>query len=432
MGVPTGARVHIEMHEPGADESHVETGLLGRLSSRRIPGGLPGVDVATRLQPDPETAMPVQQHPTRADDDRRTGHVHRIGMLRERFGETVEQLEEPAPTLALALVDRPPGDHLIAHRAPQPAVAPDPLHTDIVHDGNRRPDRAGAARPPIGENSSPPGLQFRCRCADDLFGDRPAPRRLSTMEPTNHFAHHCTPRVLLVIADERLRRISETGLRSAGFSVSAPTDATAAEILADSFEPDVLVVDTTMSGTDGRPVFTRLRERSDRYLLCLDPSGRDRNRIEALWAGADDAVSLPISADELAARCHALLRRPRERQALDDEETPAVISIGPLTVDSGRHEIRLCGDEISATRLEFALLEHLVRHPTEVASRADLLEAVWGADWVGDTHVVDVHLSNLRRKLDQAAPDLRVIHTVRGVGFRLGNDIVEPVIALSA
>ena len=252
------------------------------------------------------------------------------------------------------------------------------------------------------------------------------------MEPTNHFAHHHTPRILLAIADERLRRISETGLRASGFAVSAPTDAVAAEILTESFEPDVLVIDSTMLGSDGRALFTHLRDRTDRYLLCLDPAGRDRNRIEALWAGADDAVSLPISADELAARCHALLRRPRERQIIDDEDAPTVISIGPLTVDSGRHEIRLCGDEIPATRLEFALLEHLIRHPTEVASRADLLEAVWGPDWVGDTHVVDVHLSNLRRKLDQAAPDLRVVHTVRGVGFRLGNDIVEPAIALSA
>lgn len=234
------------------------------------------------------------------------------------------------------------------------------------------------------------------------------------------------------MADQRLRRVGEAGLRSAGFSVSAPTDAPAAQILAESFEPDVIAVDTTMTDTDNRPLYDLLREQSDRYLLCIDPSGRDRRRIEALWSGADDAVSLPISPDELAARCHALLRRPRERQVPVAGDAPAVISIGPLTVDSGRHEIRLCGDEIPATRLEFALLEHLVRHPTEVASRADLLEAVWGPDWVGDTHVVDVHLSNLRRKFDQAAPDLRVVHTVRGVGFRLGNDIVESPVALSA
>ena len=71
------------------------------------------------------------------------------------------------------------------------------------------------------------------------------------------------------------------------------------------------------------------------------------------------------------------------------------------------------------------MLEHLCRRPTEVASRADLLESVWGPNWVGDTHVVDVHLSNLRRKLDSVAPDLRIVHTVRGVGFRISNELLD-------
>jgi two-component system OmpR family response regulator len=94
-------------------------------------------------------------------------------------------------------------------------------------------------------------------------------------------------------------------------------------------------------------------------------------------------------------------------------------------IDSGRHEIRLGDVEIPATRIEFSLLEHLCRRPTEVASRTDLLESVWGPNWVGDTHVVDVHLSNLRRKLDSVAPDLRIVHTVRGVGFRISNELLD-------
>ena len=94
-------------------------------------------------------------------------------------------------------------------------------------------------------------------------------------------------------------------------------------------------------------------------------------------------------------------------------------------IDVGRHEIRLGEIEIPATRIEFSLLEHLCRRPTEVASRSDLLESVWGPNWVGDTHVVDVHLSNLRRKLDAVAPDLRIVHTVRGVGFRISNELLD-------
>jgi DNA-binding response OmpR family regulator len=242
------------------------------------------------------------------------------------------------------------------------------------------------------------------------------------MEP---HASQFAPRVLLAVDDAGLRRHSEAGLRAAGFAVSAPTDAVAAGILAESFAPDVMVVDASLDGPDQRPLYKHLRTRSDRYLLCIEPAGRDRARVEVLRSGADDAVSLPVSADEIAARCHALLRRPRDLKADWDPTTPSVVTLGPLVVDSGRHEIRLCGHDVPATRIEFSLLEHLCRRPTEVCSRSELLDAVWGPNWVGDTHVVDVHLSNLRRKLEKAAPDLRVIHTVWGVGFRLANDVLD-------
>ena len=241
------------------------------------------------------------------------------------------------------------------------------------------------------------------------------------MEPHTQFS----PRVLLAIDDIRLRRTNEAGLRAAGFAVSAPGDAEAVTVLAESFLPDVVVVDSAMHDSQNRPLYQQLRNDSDRYLLCIDPAGRDRARVELLRSGADDAVSLPVTPDEIAARCHALLRRPREVRSDWEEVQQSVITLGPLVVDTGRHEIRLGEAEIAATRIEFSLLEHLCRRPTEVASRSELLEAVWGPNWVGDTHVVDVHLSNLRRKLDQAVPSLRVVHTVRGVGFRISNDILD-------
>ena len=241
------------------------------------------------------------------------------------------------------------------------------------------------------------------------------------MEPSTQFS----PRVLLAIDDLRLRRTNEAGLRAAGFSVSAPGDADAVSVLAESFSPDVLVIDTVMQDTNERPLYRQLRNDTDGYLLCIEAAGRDRARVELLRSGADDAVSLPVSPDEIVARCHALLRRPREMRIDWDPVQQSVVTLGPLTIDTGRHEIRLDEVEVAATRIEFSLLEHLCRRPTEVASRSELLESVWGQNWVGDTHVVDVHLSNLRRKLDQAAPELRVVHTVRGVGFRISNEILD-------
>ena len=249
------------------------------------------------------------------------------------------------------------------------------------------------------------------------------------MEPHTQFA----PRVLLAIDDLRLRRSNEAGLRSAGFAVSAPSDADAVTILAESFSPDVLVIDTDMQGADHKPLYQQLRNGTDRYLLCIDAAGRDRARVELLRSGADDAVSIPVTPDEIVARCHALMRRPREiRRTEWDVVQQSIISLGPLVIDTGRHEIRLGDEEVQATRIEFSLLEHLCRRPTEVASRSELLESVWGPNWVGDTHVVDVHLSNLRRKLDRADGSIRVVHTVRGVGFRISNEILDAAEAQAA
>ena len=120
------------------------------------------------------------------------------------------------------------------------------------------------------------------------------------------------PRILIAVDDPDLRRISVAGLRSAGFSVSAPTDGEAAIMLAESFSPDVLIVCSRLRSPDGRPLFERLRDSSEQYLLCITEEGAHRTRAAMLHSGADDAVSSPVSPEELAARCHALLRRPRQ------------------------------------------------------------------------------------------------------------------------
>jgi len=233
------------------------------------------------------------------------------------------------------------------------------------------------------------------------------------------------PRILIAVDDPDLRRVGVAGLRAAGFSVSAPTDGAAAIMLAESFSPDVLIVCSRLRSPDGRPLYERLRDSSEQYLLCITDEGAHRARSAMLHSGADDAVSVPVSAEELAARCHALLRRPRQMQGRVEAALASILVLGPLTIDLGRREVRVDDEEVSTTRIEFSLLEQLCRRPTEVCTREDLLDAVWGPKWVGDNHVVDVHLSNLRRKLDKAAPELKVIHTVRGVGFRLANDVTD-------
>jgi DNA-binding response OmpR family regulator len=234
------------------------------------------------------------------------------------------------------------------------------------------------------------------------------------------------PRILVAVDDPEVRRTSVAGLRAAGFSVSAPTDGEAAILLAESFSPDVVIVSGSLRAPDGRPLHEHLRNSTEQYLIAIANGDGHHGRAALLQAGADDAVSAPVSSEELTARCHALLRRPRRLQRRTEFVASAsVLTLGPLTVDLGRREVRLGAEIVPTTRIEFSLLEQLCRRPTEVCTREDLLDAVWGPTWVGDSHVVDVHLSNLRRKLEKAAPDQKVIHTVRGVGFRLANDVTD-------
>jgi two-component system OmpR family response regulator len=124
-------------------------------------------------------------------------------------------------------------------------------------------------------------------------------------------------------------------------------------------------------------------------------------------------------------RCQAILRRMHQVRSASAIELGRIINFGPLCVDLGRREIRVDQSTIAATRLEFELFAQLCRRPLEVCTRPELLESVWGPHWVGDTHVVDVHLSNLRRKFGERRPSIQFMQTVRGVGFRLADDILH-------
>ena len=241
------------------------------------------------------------------------------------------------------------------------------------------------------------------------------------MEPDTRLA----PRVLLAVSDPALRHTASASLRDRGYSVSATTEPDAALTLVPSFEPDVVLVDLDMEAPDGGNLFDAIRSTTDVYVVGMAAPDAEAARIRALRAGADDVVSTSLHPDELAARCQALLRRPRHLFMRWDPTQAAVITYGDLSVDVGRREIRVRGRDVAATRIEFSLFEQLCRRPTEVCTRAELLQEVWGNTWSGDTHVVDVHLSNLRRKLQQVAPELRFIHSVRGVGFRLSNDLLR-------
>jgi DNA-binding response OmpR family regulator len=225
-----------------------------------------------------------------------------------------------------------------------------------------------------------------------------------------------TPATILIVDDERpIVDLVAGYLQRDGFRVIRAYDGPGAVEVARTEAPELLVLDLMLPGFDGLEVIRRLRVFSDAYVIMLTARTEEIDRIVGLTAGADDYVTKPFSPRELVARVRAMLRRPR--LSLPGASADPPIQIDGLSIDESAREVMMEGRSVALTKLEFDLLAMLATHPGVVFSRNQLIERVWGDDFFGDEHVVDVHLSNLRHKL---GPDgERWIETVRGVGYRL-------------
>ena len=177
--------------------------------------------------------------------------------------------------------------------------------------------------------------------------------------------------------------------------------------------PDVVILDVMLPGFDGVEACRRIRTFSDAYVLMLTARGEEIDRLVGLAVGADDYLVKPFSPRELVARVKALLRRGRPGSASGTTVAPG------LLIDPARRSVTVDGRAIDLTALEFDLLAVLARDPGVVIRRAALLDRAWGPEFIGDDHLVDVHIANLRRKLGDDAAAARFVETVRGVGYRL-------------
>jgi len=225
---------------------------------------------------------------------------------------------------------------------------------------------------------------------------------------------------LLVVDDEApIVELLRGYLVREGWDVLAASDGPTAVEMARERAPDVIVLDVMLPGLDGFEVLRQIRTFSDAYVIMLTARAEEIDRIVGLSAGADDYLVKPFSPRELVARVRALLRRPRPAQVDGAERR----EMGDLVIDPPRRSVTVRGMPVTLTTIEFDLLTTLAREPGVVLSRQRLLDRVWGMDYVGDEHVVDVHLANLRRKLGDDAAHPRYIETVRGVGFRFKEGI---------
>jgi DNA-binding response OmpR family regulator len=220
---------------------------------------------------------------------------------------------------------------------------------------------------------------------------------------------------VLVVDDERpIIELVRGYLEREGWEVATAPDGRAALEAARATSPDVVILDVMLPGLDGIEVCRQLRTFSDAYVLMLTARGEEVDRIVGLTIGADDYLVKPFSPRELVARIKAVLRRPRE-PAVGAAAAPT----SGLEVDERRRLVRVDGVTVDLTALEFDLLALLARDPGTVVRRTELLDRLWGAEFVADDHLVDVHIANLRRKLGDDPASPRFIETVRGVGYRL-------------
>lgn len=226
---------------------------------------------------------------------------------------------------------------------------------------------------------------------------------------------------LVVEDDEDIRSLIEFTLGTQGFKVTSVESGLEGLEVVRTSDPDLITLDLGLPGIDGIETCRRIREVSDAYVVMITSRDDEIDRLLGLETGADDFLSKPFSVRELKARVNALFRRPRrgpmalviDAKASDHE----VLEHGVLRVDvDGRRAFR-GADELELTRTEFDLLTELMRTPARVWTREALLRSVWDTEWATDTHLVEVHIGNLRRKLGEKSGQF--IRTVRGVGYRM-------------
>jgi DNA-binding response OmpR family regulator len=222
-----------------------------------------------------------------------------------------------------------------------------------------------------------------------------------------------TARLLIVEDDERIRASMRLALEDEGYDVDEAGSGESALERFTEQAADVVLIDLMLPGMDGFECCRHLRRTSAVPVIMVTARSDTHDVVAGLEAGADDYVTKPFVAKELAARIRALLRRAR---SVDE---PSVLTFGEVEVRPDEGTVQRAGDEVHCTRTEFRLLCELAANPGKVLSREQLLDRVWGYDYFGDGRLVDVHIRRLRTKIEPDPANPRHILTVRGMGYKL-------------
>jgi two-component system response regulator RegX3 len=226
------------------------------------------------------------------------------------------------------------------------------------------------------------------------------------------------PKLLLVEDEKSIAEGLAITLEAEGFQVAWVKDGLDAIPAWERVRPDLVILDLMLPGMSGTEICRALRSRSDVPIIMLTAREAEVDRVVGLELGADDYVTKPFSTRELLARIKAILRRAPMAESLDDE---VPVEASGVRVDRVRHEVQVDGAMVDLPPKEFDLLAFLVEHAGRVLTRGQLIDEVWGSDYVGDTKTLDVHIRRLRTRIERDPHAPERIQTVRGVGYRFSD-----------
>jgi two-component system response regulator RegX3 len=233
-----------------------------------------------------------------------------------------------------------------------------------------------------------------------------------------------TGKILVADDEPSVRESVGYALKQEGFEVTIAADGDDADSkLGAEVDFDLLVLDIMMPGKSGLDLCRDVRSRSPVPIILLTAKDAEVDKVVGLEVGADDYVTKPFSVRELLGRVRAQLRRRElDRDVEGEAETSKGIEAGEVTIDLARHLVTVRGEPVNLTRSEFQVLRLLAENPGQVFSRLEIMEELWQSEFSGDVRACDVHISNLRQKIERDPQDPELVLTVRGIGYKL----IEP------
>ena len=222
--------------------------------------------------------------------------------------------------------------------------------------------------------------------------------------------------ILIVEDEKKIARFLELELKHEGYDVLTAFDGRSGLDTAVDKDPDLLILDLMLPELSGIEVCRRLRHTSDLPIIMLTAKDDVSDKVMGLDMGADDYVTKPFAIEELLARIRVALKKRRVRDAVKETRDDHILTVGTVSIDTASWQVRVSGEPVSLTRKEFDTLKYLMEHRGTAVTRDQLMNEVWGYDFIGDSNIVDVYIRYLRHKIDDQY-GIKTIHTIRSVGY---------------